>query len=307
MREADGVIGIAVSDMHLCPTAPPAWSGEPDWYLAMQRYAEQLNTLSGKYRVPIVFAGDLFDHWKVPPETINFALHHLPPMIGVPGQHDLPYHDYNQIKKSAFWTVVSSGRIILLEPGQPYAVGNMILHGFPWGAPITPCPQPNNDFGINIAVVHSYIWRKGKCFPGAPEAKRVGSYAAKLKGYETAIFGDNHKGFSCRLGRSYVFNCGGFMRRKSDEIAYEPQVGLIMSNGEVVPHYLDTSLDKFEAVGQEVETQEWDPNAFIQELGGLEQVGLDFRDLTHRYLDFHDISSGVRKIILRSMENKHGS
>ena len=41
-----------------------------------------------------------------------------------------------------------------------------------------------------------------------------------------------------------IFNCGCLMRRKSDEIDYKPQIGLLLESGEIKLYFLNISKDK---------------------------------------------------------------
>lgn len=98
------VIAVLCSDIHLCHTCPPARSNEPNWYDAMARTLDELAGIASHYYVPILCAGDVFDRWNSPPELINFAIKHLPPMHCIPGQHDLPNHSLEDIRRSAYST-----------------------------------------------------------------------------------------------------------------------------------------------------------------------------------------------------------
>src|SRR5574339_574374 len=68
---------ISVSDLHLSSEVPRA-RGEKDWFPVMERYLEQLARLKKTYRCEVVYAGDIFDDWRVSAELINFTLKHLP-------------------------------------------------------------------------------------------------------------------------------------------------------------------------------------------------------------------------------------
>ena len=88
-------IAVAISDVHLSHTPPPARSEEPDWYEAMRRPLKQVEYIARRNEVPIICAGDLFHRWWSPPPLVNFAIKTCPKMFAIPGQHDLQYHQYN--------------------------------------------------------------------------------------------------------------------------------------------------------------------------------------------------------------------
>lgn len=297
------VVAICCSDIHLSLKAPLARSGEPDWLEAQGRPMSQLHDLVDEYDVPIFCAGDIFDRWNSPPELINWAIVTLPKMYAIPGQHDLPLHNMSHIKKSAYWTLVEAG---ILEPlsGRKIISGSKIIavHAFPWGFPIQP-PEENHPDTITMAVIHRYVWKKGHSYPTAPEENRLGAFRKELKGYDVAIFGDNHKGFLARAGKTTVFNCGGFMRRKSDEIDYKPQVGLLYDDGSIEPHYLDCSADIItETASAKTVEDDMELKDFLEELTRLQDSSLDFEDAMKEALEKKKPKPAVKKLILEAME-----
>lgn len=298
-------LAVFCSDIHLSEKAPVARSAEPDWFKAMARPLHQMNELAHKLKVPIICAGDVFDHWKSPPSLINFALEHLPEMYAVPGQHDLPLHSLADMDNSAFGTLVRVGKIKLLS-NKPTLINHVWVWGFPWNTPITPIHESEDDH-IQLAVVHAYVWAKGCSYPGAPEEKRASCYKEKLKGFDVALFGDNHKGFLRDLGDLVVFNHGGFMRRKIDELDAKPAFGILMDDGSVQLAPQDCSKDKFIArdVAKFEEGDEFQMSAFLKELHTLGASELDFKEAVKHYLDTYETSPGARKLILKILHDDH--
>lgn len=244
------VRAILVSDLHLHPRAPVARSAEPDWWHAMARPLAELQVLANRTGAPVLYAGDIFDRWNAGPETINFAAKHLPPGYAVPGQHDLPNHQYSAIQRTAYWTLCEIGVLTDLPPGQPTLVQHrggheLLAYGYPWGHPVQPLPRPMATMQT-VAVCHAFIWTKGTGYMGAPEEKKLAGYKRALANYTAAAFGDNHKGFIAHpRGGPAICNCGGFMARRLDERTYRPGCGLLLAGGTVVRHYWDTGLDKW--------------------------------------------------------------
>jgi len=298
------LLATFVSDIHLCHTCPIARSAEPDWYEAMGRVLDQVVDKSSVipsekkgvyYNVPIFCAGDFFHKWNSPPELINFAIARMPKMIGIPGQHDLPYHSLDDVRKSAYWTLVEAGTITHLIGSL--RMGDFCIHAFPWGKEIER-PEEHHQDAENIALVHKYVWTKGHSYPGATPQ----SHATKteLDGYTYGVFGDNHKGFS--LGK--VYNCGGLIRRKSDERRYKPAIGMLYDDGSLERHYLDTSEDLWTG---EFDLDTSDPGRdggltdFLEELSGLDSNSLDFRESVLRYLCDNKVGGRTREILLNAL------
>lgn len=287
MRTRDkSVIAVLCSDIHLS-MKPPVCRGldVDDWFAVMADYLDQLKDAASSHHVPVVCAGDIFDKWNAPAELINFAIANLPEGVyAIPGQHDLPEHNYSEMNRSAYGTLVEAGAIIdLREPTQ--ASASLMLHPFPWGFDIEPLEKQDDDF-IHLAVIHKYCWKAGKSYPGAPETQQASAYRKQLKGYHAALFGDNHKGFTAKAGKCSVLNNGGFMRRKKDEIDYQPCIGLLYEDGTVARMELDISIDSFDT-NPEYESDETDfnLNEFIKELDNLGEGDLDFVEQVKRVLE----------------------
>jgi hypothetical protein len=260
-----------------------------------------------RYRlVPVIVAGDVFDRWDAPPELVNFAIRTIPHIYAIPGQHDLAYHRYEDIKRTAFWTLVEAGKITTLRPGNPIEKGGIRIHGFPWGFP----PTPNEDRGkrgvlLDLAVVHSYIWIDGSGYPNAPEDKRLRTYAKGLRGYDVAVFGDNHKPFlSASDKRCTVVNAGGFMLRRSDD-NHDPSAWLLKTNGIVHRVRLDTSKDVYALPSESWEPEDVsDVKEFARYVSELDGDAVDFPLLVRQLLDKEKPPRRVRELVLKLMEDK---
>jgi DNA repair exonuclease SbcCD nuclease subunit len=313
VRESHRPIALLCSDIHLSHRPPVARSAEPHWYRSMEVQIEQLRAMQERLDVPIICAGDIFDRWDSPPELINFAIATLPKMYAIPGQHDLPNHSYENIKRSAYWTLVAAGVVDNLPPKKSVFLGkgmgnDWYMIGFPWGTDVIPAREATNMITDDqfVAVIHSYIWMKGKSFPNAPPESRIKAWLGKLKGYGTAVFGDNHQGFSRGISgkRPFIFNCGTFMRRKIDEMGYYPQIGILQADGLVLPMSLDCSADKFiDVSGIEKATESaLDASDFIQEMAGLARTIVDFGDAMKEFCQRNNISGRVQKMIQEAME-----
>lgn len=296
-------IAVLCADLHLSLLPPPARAEEPNWFAAMARPLHELGRLARQEDVPILCAGDVFHRWDAPPELINFALAHLPPMYAIPGQHDLPYHNHEDLDKSAFGTLVRAGKITLLSPDRPTLLPGGFAWGFGWNTPITPLAQDTPFSGVAIAVVHAYCWQHKASYQGADEGAHVRAFRDRLFGYDAAVFGDNHKGFLKEFPGLTLFNCGGFMRRRTDEAGSSPMVGLLYDNGRVRPYPLDTSHDKFSqatpTVQQEHEAAEIE--AFVRRLGETQPESFDFAAAVVHFIEAHEVAPGVKQILLEAI------
>jgi hypothetical protein len=255
----------------------------------MKRSLDQLGEVADRLKVPVICAGDIFDRWNSPPELINFAIRNLPDMFAVPGQHDLPLHRLDLVHKSAYDTLVLAGKIKTIPAGGITITDGLSAHGFGWGEEIG---EPYGGCGVDIAVVHQFIWVGACGYPGVSEDSHLKQTLKKLKSYDVAVFGDNHKGFLA----GKVLNCGTFFRRKSDEIDYRPTIGILYSSGEIVREKLDTTGEYMETTVSPGALPDGDFKVFIDELSRLTSDPLNYTESMKRAID-ECPSAGVRSVL----------
>lgn len=249
---------------------------------------------------PVLFGGDLFDSWNHPPEAVSQMLSCMTnPWYCVPGNHDLPYHSYDKIEKSAYWTMVLAGGIQNLAPGKFTHVNGWEVMACPWGFAVPEVAE--GTFAAKTAaprfktllLCHKYVWCEDHKHVGATPEAHVGRQG-NIDYYDAAFFGDNHKGFvtETREGTKVV-NCGAMIRRRSDERDYRPKVYVVYADGTVEPITLDTSKDRFDPsyeVPAEVPAADFAGAKTEKELEFLESVrrlgetGVNFADALRRHL-----------------------
>lgn len=297
---------ILCSDLHLSHKAPVARMAEDDWYEAMRNVLEEIRAVQGT--LPIIFAGDLFDHWNSPPELISFALNNLPDkMYCIPGQHDLPYHSMENVNKSAYAVLVNAQKIHHIE--KPAEIGDGIcLSPFHWGEDLRPLKASRHR--QEIAMVHKYIWIKGKEYKSAPDTNQADSLAEKLIGYDIAVFGDNHNFFHLdgdpKNEIPAIFNGGGLMRRRIDEKGKKRCVGVLYSDNHIETVNLKgADTDKFiEAKDHKID--EPDFTEMIQAYQMLADKGLDFLEVVKRKINEPKLRKMVKDTLIELMESVRG-
>jgi len=301
-RKGSPLVGVLCSDIHLSIKSPVARSAEdPDWFGAMKRPLNEISEIAEFHGVPVVCAGDVFDKWQSPPHLINFAIHNLPDMYSIPGQHDLPYHSYDDLQRSAYWTLQTIGKLKKLTYDEPTVLGDLVLHGVPWGFEIKPLKRDKDDDRLHLAVIHAYNWTKLCKYPGAKKNEKLSAYTKRLRGYDCAVFGDNHKGFLAKAGDCNVINTGGLMRRTTAERKYEPRIGLLYRDGSIKRHKLDCSLDKFIEVENKLARKldnEVEMSHFLDELKQLGDTALNYRENLKQVLK---TTAGPVKDVIRAL------
>lgn len=306
------VVALVVSDLHLCHTPPACRALEEDWYETQRGYLKQIADLQYEHQVPVLIPGDIFDRWDSPAELINLALTHFPERAyGIPGQHDLASHVYEDIRKSAYWSLVKGGRLTNVEPGFPVTVEGaspIRLWGFPWGKEIEILTYPHTLY-LEVALVHRYLWseaREETSYEGAPESLGLSIFRKKITGYDAVFVGDNHVPFISTKQQPIVVNVGNLYRRNVTQKDYEPRVWLYYSDNTVRKHCLDISKDVFTDPRKydEVKIGDKDLARVLEDLKEAKTTILSFEEVVERYLKGKNVKDEVRKMILCSLEEE---
>lgn len=289
-----------VADLHLT-LLKPACRADGHWMNTQAHYLQWLREQAGKPALPIICAGDIFDRWNAPPELINFALEHLPDgMLCVPGQHDLPNHNIEDMHRSGYGVLERAKKIVnLRSDGSVWAEKKFVIYGAGWNQPI---PKAEGVWHLpRIVAIHKYCWSPGKQYPGAPKDSYFANYEGELKGYDIAVFGDNHKGFTATAGKCDIINCGGFIRRKSDEINYQPTIGVLYSDLTLKRRKIPTGWDKFNEGAKDRPEASFNMRDFLETLEGLGEHGMDFREAVQQHLKTEDIDPATKQMIVQAM------
>lgn len=294
-------IAILCSDLHLSHRPPTARSGEKSWYAAMLRVLAEVQDVAYQFDGPVICAGDVFDKWNSPPELINWAIRNLPcRFYAVPGQHDLPNHNLKEIHRSAYQTLVES-EVMRQLPGDGLRFPEGFeAYGFGWEEEVQP-PSVERESDLKLAVVHEYVWAGKHKYQDAPEESHVMHLKKALEGYDAAVFGDNHIGFELQVGTCAVLNNGTMMRRHSNEKDYRPCIGILMNDGTIKRHYLNTDEDVFTPTHKS-RKKHIDLSLFVKELSEDLTDSLDFRAAVDRYLKKRELDKETVKIILECLE-----
>lgn len=316
MQSTPKPLAILISDLHLS-LSRPSCRNDDDWMEVQKKALDFVKRMSqglapfGEGPLHILCAGDIFDRWNPTPELLHFALSYLPNnMICVPGQHDLAYHRADQMIRTGYGVLSQTGKIIdlheswILPGGFPF-----VVYGAGWDAKIE---KPDSKVEkvckerkmLKILLCHKYVWNMGAGYPGAPIEQRIDKLAKELKPFDVAVFGDNHTRFSVTMRNgTLVYNCGGFLRRKRDEITYKPAIGILYDDGHIDVERIPVSHDKFHHVKEIKPEQSDDIKAFIDGLLELGEQGLDFREAVRRHVESSEVNAEVRKIILESIKD----
>lgn len=255
VRKAPWPVAVCASDLHIWHTPPVARSND-NWLTRVRGYFREVAEYANKRKLPFIVAGDIFHKWNVPSECVLLAMRCFKlfeyGVYTIPGQHDLPYHNELWNRQKSGYAVLEEAGVI--RPITPDMVMPRLKHGWDirlhpgyWStpyAPIPPCAKKKG--GIDVLVAHKYVWEsEHTSYPGASQSGNINRKVFKhtIGGYDAALFGDNHKGFFAKVGRTNIMNGGTFICRNSDEMNYKPRFGILMADGTFKCKYINTKDD----------------------------------------------------------------
>lgn len=303
-------VALFCSDVHLSDKPPICRSEEPDWFAVMDRVLRFISGQCIKHDVPLVIAGDIFHTPRVSPKLEQMVIRlrneiesknsGMRPWYAIPGQHDLPGHDYARVRESSFGVMEAAGVFHDLCVAEPRSIAEgFYFYGIPFGHDVPPeFVGDEKHTARRILVTHQMIYRGRAPFPGAPKEGNVRRVARKYSPFGIVVSGDNHDGFVevVRHGqkqKQIVINCGSVMRRSVAEVDYVPRVFLLCSTGRgktkfsVEEILIPTESDVFtaqEEIITPVEGVEYMDDLIDMLRSGQVELGLNFQHMLETML-----------------------
>jgi len=283
----------------------------------------EISELCGRLgNVPLVIAGDIFDDgWreaKCSPELINFAYElfcTFPKVFVIAGQHDLPNHRFDQLEKSAIHTLVCTGKVQMLFFDIPFhdPEGRYTLSGVSWNEEDGAIPDPikmrtkDGRKVLNVIALHANVWHHERTrHKDSKEDEFTDAWRDRLKGYDVAVFGDNHKGFLTE-GKPIIYNTGGPLNRNSDEKGTKRHVGILYSDGTVEKHFLNQkekwkSAEELVAAAVQSSLSRLDSDEFLSDLADSGAEFFDFCSEMLRHLKRKNVREEVRQYVAKILD-----
>lgn len=277
---------ILTADWHLTEKQPVCRT-DNFWQIQWQKI-EEIKELQEKYNCPVYHAGDLFDFWKPSPYLLSKTMKHLPTKFyTILGNHDLPQHNLELIKKCGTYTLWTAG---CLE----------IFNECHWGVlPKTPSLSLK---GKKILIWHVMTWTTGKQYPGdtSPPAKGL---LKKYQDYDLIVTGHNHKSFTETYNNRLLINPGSITRQEAGQINHRPCIYLYFAEtNEIEPYYLNYKKGVISRNHlEEQERRDTRIFAFIEKLndGGVKE--LNFEKNIELYMEQNKIEIDIKNIVNKAI------
>ena len=227
---------LCLADLHLTGNKPECRIDDEDWMGVLE---DKIQFIAQKAREvdALLIAGDIFDSWR----NTNFDFvnqcivwfRYLKDqtqqkmIYSIAGNHDCPHHSYEavEINRSPYMTLVQAGIIhdVKLNP-----IPDMDVYCYTDTCILA-------ESAASICVAHKGLYQTAKPFPGAPESGNVEVFVKNLpSNIRYVVSGDYHTPFHQKVGNVDVINCGSLLRRRADQINYQPVLWILDTDAEEI-------------------------------------------------------------------------
>ncbi len=287
---------ILCSDLHLREDTPIC--RKDNYWEAQWRKVDWLKALKEKHNCPILCSGDIFDNWDISPRLAAQAIRHLPEMVAIPGQHDLPSHNIDLKEKAGIAVLEAAGAV------NYSCLTGTLLFSFPFGSKLL---EVNSEAIFHksqmrcVALIHTLVLGpKDKNIPGTT-AKEI---FRQMQGYDLIVCGDNHQSFVIEENGRLLVSPGSMMRMTADQIDHKPCVYLWYAKTNTVdPVYYPI---KTEVVTREhiavKEKEDERINNFTQRLQSGKIQGISFEKNVEKYIQKNKIDKLVEQDMFEAIE-----
>lgn len=262
---------IITADWHIRATRPRCRQ-DNDWIGTQKNALEQIVGISKSRNAPVFVVGDLFhsnsDTSFECIQMVQNMSNELQELYVLAGNHDLPYHNSDNLKKSAIGVLLGSLNVALIKGWDGFKGVVSSASNF---------DEPDNP---NAEIVFKHILTfpdKGSIPPNVNATTADGLLELFPKA-RWIFTGDYHKHFHYENGGRHVVNPGCLLRQASDFKDYQCGVYFVDTKKEVcefIPLEDDEELVSDDYIIKESERSER-ITAFVDRLKETKGVSLDF-------------------------------
>lgn len=289
---------ILTADWHIKATMPRCRKDE-NWIETQKRILNQVFEIAKEKEADVFCVGDIFDsNSDTTFECISLVQNFADKLETeadslfciLAGNHDLPYHNSENIDKSAIGILLKSQSII---PIKNYYKGKYSISASNFDE------ADNNE----AEIVFKHILTMPEKNPMI-ESETPESLVEKFPNAKWIFTGDYHKSFSVKIGKCHVINPGCLIREKSDFKNYQCGVYLIDTEKEkieFIPIIDDEEMVDDSYILIQNEREERIDN-FVSKLKESKSLTLNFLENVENAIIENKIDNDLKEIIYELME-----
>ena len=297
-------MALACADLHLRDVVPVCRTETDIGFQFHQiRKLKRLFEQARLWDVPVLIAGDTFDHWKPSHKLVAEVIETSKGarVIAVPGQHDLYAHDVCSLPKTGLGVLRASDWVILTK-GESFILpsSKIKITGYAFGE------EPGNSKDTDILLWHMMTFVGKPPYPECPDSPAP-RLAKRFPNVKLMITGDNHQPFYFnQTDQSRILNCGSMMRMTADQMDYKPMFYAIHDNLNCTPIPFPIERNVVSNVHL-VREQEHDAKleAFISRITKDSETSLSFEANMDRFLEIDKTPAPVRQAVMMAMEKEN--
>jgi DNA repair exonuclease SbcCD nuclease subunit len=280
---------IIVSDLHLRVDTPRCRKDE-DFVETQKQQLQFIFKQCRKHKAPLIVVGDIFHTATVSDtlKTMFITAAKGTEVFAIAGQHDEPFHSWDNIHKSSFGVLWEAG---ILKPLKSVAYAHF------GGTP--------DAKGHRILFLHQLVFRSTKDMPPNVDAITAPDLLKQYPDVKWIFCGDNHHGFHYEKNGRHVIMCGAFNRQAADMIDYQPVVYLVDLEKDFIEAINipdDTTLVTDTYLRTEEEREER-IEAFVEKIRDSKEITLDFAHNVHEAIKMNKkLSYLTKQTILEFIE-----
>ena len=226
---------LLTADWHIRGDRPRCRIDE-DWIESQRQDIQAVVDIARREKVDETWVlGDLFHQPRAATEAVNMVLVGLKdlreacPVYILPGNHDLPYHDYGNLEQSSLGIVLKS----FPELRTRQEPSGLILAAAPFGLdPVDP--------HADVWATHQLTFESAETKPPMAGGKIAQDLLDEAPGVQVVVTGDYHRGYvyTGADGRR-VITPGCLNIQAADMDDYKPRVYIWdTATAHVTPHYI---------------------------------------------------------------------
>lgn len=291
---------IISADYHLRNDLPKCRMDE-DWIQTQKDALSFISESANKRNAAVAVIGDIFHQANVPAKIVSMFIEFVQSVKNgvyiLAGNHDLQYHNWNNLHNSSF-SILDS---LVADKRTNLHYLSEIGDAQPFGITVEP-----DKMWSKILFIHELIFPSKKELPTFIKARTANDLIKEYKNADLICTGDNHNHFYIEKNNVHVINPGCITRQTADMKDYQPVIYYVDTddlhsiksiklpdNKEIVitDRYLKMEDDRENRI-----------EAFVTSIRESKDISLDFADNVRKGIQKNKFSIKTIQIINELIE-----